>query len=230
VRLAGRRPGAAGERFEVAENFDHGRPFRRKGLLQGVLQIGRALHPDADATHGLCHLGEVRVVELPHLMRPPALLPAVGGVKEACLLIQGVVVIHQDDGVDAIAGGRFQLNWLRVLGTAELPHIDQGARHQFHAKVSLLHVFKTKPPPLELVLPRKGPIDASPQSMDGGIEEPFAPSLGALAVAGILCDVGDHARIENARAIVRGIKASVEIQIGSSQVQTDRFGDPLQGF
>jgi len=51
-----------------------------------------------------------------------------------------------------------------------------------------------------------------------------------LAVAGILCDVGDHARLEHALAIVRGIKASVEIQIGSSQVQTDRFGDPLQGF
>ena len=26
------------------------------------------------------------------------------------------------------------LNWLRVLGTAELPHIDQGVRQQFHAK------------------------------------------------------------------------------------------------
>jgi len=63
--------------------------------------------------------------------------------------------------------------------------------------------------------------------MDGGIEEPLAPSLGALAVPGILCDVGDHARIEHALAIVRGIKSSVEIQIGSCKVQTDRFGDPL---
>jgi hypothetical protein len=27
------------------------------------------------------------------------------------------------------------VNWLRVLGTAELPHIDRGVRHQFHAKI-----------------------------------------------------------------------------------------------
>jgi hypothetical protein len=124
----------------------------------------------------------------------------------------------------------FSLNWLRVLGTTELPHIDQGVRHQFHAKMSLLNMFKTQEEPLELIFPSECPINASPQGMDGGIEEPLASSLGALAVAGILFDVGDHARIENAFAIVRGIKARVKIQIGSSQVQPDRFGDPLQGF
>ena len=54
--------------------------------------------------------------------------------------------------------------------------------------------------------------------MDGGIEEPLAPSLGALAVAEILCDIGDHASIENALTIVCGIKTRVEIQIGSSKL------------
>ena len=53
--------------------------------------------------------------------------------------------------------------------------------------------------------------------MEGGIEEPFAPALGALAVAGIRCDVGDQAGIEHARASVRGINASVEMQRGSSR-------------
>jgi hypothetical protein len=67
------------------------------------------------------------------------------------------------------ASGRGR-NWLRVLGTAELPHIDQGVRQQFHAKVSLLHVFKTKQQPLEFVLPRKGPIDTGSQGVDGGIK------------------------------------------------------------
>ena len=66
--------------------------------------------------------------------------------------------------------GEIRQNWLRVLGTAELPHIDQGVRHQFHAKMSLLHVFKTKQQPLEFVLPRKGPIDTRPQGMNGFIE------------------------------------------------------------
>ena len=60
-------------------------------------------------------------------------------------------------------------NWLRVLRTAELPHLDQGVRQSFHAKVSLLHVFKTKKQPIELILPRKGPIDASPQGMESDV-------------------------------------------------------------
>ena len=51
------------------------------------------------------------------------------------------------------------LNWLRVLGTAELSQIDQGVRQPFHAKMALLPVFKPKQQPLEFVLPRKGPID-----------------------------------------------------------------------
>ena len=41
--------------------------------------------------------------------------------------------------------------------------------------------------------------------MDRGVEEPLAPTLGALAVTGILFDVGDHAGIENALPIMRRI-------------------------
>ena len=49
--------------------------------------------------------------------------------------------------------------------------------------------------------------------MDSGIEEAFAPPLGSLTVAGILLDVGDQAGIENALAIVRGIKATIKVEI-----------------
>jgi hypothetical protein len=34
--------------------------------------------------------------------------------------------------------------------------------------------------------------------MDGGVEEPLAAALGVLAVARVLGDVGDQARIEDA--------------------------------
>ena len=61
------------------------------------------------------------------------------------------------------------MNWLRVLGTADLPHIDQGVRQSWHAKVSWLQVFKTKQQPIERILPRKGPIDASPQGMESDV-------------------------------------------------------------
>jgi hypothetical protein len=50
------------------------------------------------------------------------------------------------------------MNWLRVLSTAELPHIDQGVGHQFHAKMSLLKMLKPQQQPLEFVPPSKGPI------------------------------------------------------------------------
>jgi hypothetical protein len=49
-------------------------------------------------------------------------------------------------------------------------------------------------------------------------------------VAWILFDVGDHAGIENALAIVRGIKSGVEIQIGSFKVQTDHLATLFKAF
>ena len=55
--------------------------------------------------------------------------------------------------------------------------------------------------------------------MDGGIEEPLASALGGFAIARILFDVGDHARIENARAIRSGVKAAIEVEVGPSEVQ-----------
>ena len=119
------------------------------------------------------------------------------------------------------------INWLQVLGTAELTQINQCVRHQLHAIVSLLDVFKTQQQPLELIFPRKGPFDTHPQRMDGFIEEAFASALGRLSVARILGDVGDQARIENALPMVRGIKAAIEVDIGAFEVQTDLFGDLL---
>jgi hypothetical protein len=51
--------------------------------------------------------------------------------------------------------------------------------------------------------------------MNGCIEEPLPPTLRGFAIARILFDVGDHAGIEDALTIVRGIKASIEIDIGA---------------
>ena len=66
--------------------------------------------------------------------------------------------------------------------------------------------------------------------MNSFVESPLPSSLGALAVAWILCDVGDHARIEHALAIVRGIKTCVKIEIRTCQHQTCHLGHALQGF
>jgi hypothetical protein len=66
--------------------------------------------------------------------------------------------------------------------------------------------------------------------MDGGIEQTLSSSLRVLSIAWILCDVGDHARIEHARAMVRGIKTCVKIEIRTCQHHTCHVGHALQGF
>jgi hypothetical protein len=66
--------------------------------------------------------------------------------------------------------------------------------------------------------------------MDGGVEQPLAPTLGPLAVAGILWDVGDQAGIDNALPIVRGITATIEVEIGTPQVQPTLLDHLLQTF
>ena len=86
--------------------------------------------------------------------------------------------------------------------------------------MSLLDAFKTEQQPLELIFPRKGPLDTHPQGMNRFVEEAFASPLGSLSVARILFDVGDQARIENALPIVRRVKAALEVEIGASEVYT----------
>ncbi len=122
------------------------------------------------------------------------------------------------------------INWLRVLGTAERAQIDQCIRHHLHAIVPLLDPFKAEQQSFELIFPGKGAFDAHPQHMNRSVEEAFAPPLGGLTVAGIFLDIGDQAGIENALAIVRGVKAAIKVEIGPSQVQPNLFGHLLQGF
>src|SRR4029450_10243080 len=122
----------------------------------------------------------------------------------------------------------FSCNWLRVLGTAELAQIDQRVCQQLHAIMPPLDTFKSEQQSFERIFPRKGPLDTHPQRMDGGVEQPLPPALGALAVAGILWNIGDQARIEDALPIVCRIKTAIQIEIGTSEVQPDVFGHFLQ--
>jgi hypothetical protein len=56
------------------------------------------------------------------------------------------------------------------------------------------------------------------------------PALGVLAVAWILLDIRDQARVENALAIVGRIKAAIQVEIGASEVYPHLFGHALQRF
>src|SRR5712691_11399818 len=61
------------------------------------------------------------------------------------------------------------------------------------------------------------------------IEQALPASLGGLAIPRVFFDVGNHPRIEDPLPIACGIKATIEIDIGASEVQTDLFGHLLQG-
>ena len=70
------------------------------------------------------------------------------------------------------------LNWLRVLGSAKVPQIDQRVSQQLHTVVPLLHVLKTQEQPLELIFPRKGPFYPRSRignSADRKFKSPLAP-------------------------------------------------------
>ena len=52
------------------------------------------------------------------------------------------------------------ISWLRVSGTAKMPQIDHGVRHQLHAVMALLFELKAQQESFELILPCKGPLHA----------------------------------------------------------------------
>src|SRR5713226_7319911 len=134
-------------------------------------------------------------------------------------------------GAHPVVGGHpLILNWLRVLGPTERAQVDQRVCHQLHAIMPLLDAFKAEQHPLELVFPRKGPLNSHPQRMDGGVEQPLAPALGRLAVARILCDVGNQPRVEDRLAIRLGIKTTIEVEVGSVEIDTHLFGHLFQRF
>ena len=121
-------------------------------------------------------------------------------------------------------------NWLQVSDTAEYSQVNHRVPQYLHPIVPLLDTFKTEQQPLKFVLPGKRPLDTQPQGVDGGVEEAFAPALRRLAVARILFDIRNEPRVENALPIVCGIKAPIEVEIRSAEVQPHLFGYLFQRF
>src|SRR5512138_2417649 len=91
-----------------------------------------------------------------------------------------------------------------------------------------LDTFKAEQESLEFVFPGKGALDAHPQRMYDGVEQAFASALRGLAVAGILFNVRNQAGIENALPIARGIKTTIEVHVGSSEIDTRLVGHLFQ--
>ena len=62
------------------------------------------------------------------------------------------------------------------------------------------------------------------------MKEPLTRPLGSFAIAKVLFDIGDHAGIENALPIVRGIKTAIQVEVRACQVQSNLLGYLLQGL
>jgi hypothetical protein len=50
--------------------------------------------------------------------------------------------VKADAAIELLRRFPERINWLRVLGAAEMPDIDQGVRHQLHAVVPTLEMLK----------------------------------------------------------------------------------------
>src|SRR5215475_7757447 len=102
------------------------------GMIVQIYEIQRASEAQALEAVGVDHIGVlVGQGRYARELRPAQARRIFQGITKA----RRVALSLADD---------LEENWLRVLGTAELPHIDQGVCQQFHAKMSLLPVFETQ--------------------------------------------------------------------------------------
>ena len=62
------------------------------------------------------------------------------------------------------------------------------------------------------------------------VEQPLATTLGTLAVAWVLFDIGNQAGVEDRFAIRRRVKPAVEVEIRALEAQPALLAYPLQGL
>jgi hypothetical protein len=65
--------------------------------------------------------------------------------------------------------------------------------------------------------------------MDGGMEQPLSPVLRGFSIARVFFEVWNQPGVENCFAIVPGIEPTIEIEIGTVDLQIRQSGHALQG-
>src|SRR5215813_4797709 len=112
------------------------------------------------------------------------------------------------------------MNWLQVSASTELPEVDECEGDEFEPKMTTLFGLKAQQQAFEFILPGKSTF----------IDEAVAPPFGLLAIARILLNVGFQPGIENTLAIGFAVKAGVQIEHGTGQIETRLTSDSFEVF
>ena len=80
----------------------------------------------------------------------------------------------------------------------------------------LLDAFNTEQQSLALVFPGQGPFDSHMQRLDGGVAQPLASIRGCFVIAQVLCDIWNHAGMDNALVIACGIRLTMQVEIDTT--------------
>jgi hypothetical protein len=63
------------------------------------------------------------------------------------------------------------------------------------------------------IIPRKGPLHAQSQRMNGGIEQPLPSALRDLAIARVSLDVRNEPCVEDRLAIIPGVETAIQVEL-----------------
>lgn len=109
-----------------------------------------------------------------------------------------------------------------------MAEIDESENDEMRAHEVRRFAVKANQQGAEFVDPGKGSLTGEAQLVDSGVEQAFAPKLGALAGASVLDDVGNDMVVEADLAGGFGIKGGISTEVAASNLDTQAF-DELEG-
>jgi hypothetical protein len=119
---------------------------------------------------------------------------------------------------------------LQVSASTKLSEIDEREGKELEAQVTTLFGLKAQQEAFELILPGKGAFHGEAQFVQHIIKKALSSPFGRLPVARILFDVGLQPGIEDALAVGFTVKARIQIEDGTGEIEPYVAGDPLEGF
>jgi len=117
----------------------------------------------------------------------------------------------------------------RGLCRAEVSEVDHRVREQLQRIMQPADTLETQQQPLELILPRKQPLNGAEAFFeDFRIEEPFRSRLGLLPITLVEWNVGNHAGVEDRLTVPAAIVDAIQTHDRALQIKADLSSDSAQ--